>query len=106
MGQYGPSFEQENLKSSLQAEVAADQLCAWDANTRRFGLQSLGLLGPAAAEHVPAMAKLLEDEEPEAGMGMGRMGMGLLHSMFLLNTIQRKVSGTRWLLLCGYPLVI
>lgn len=47
------------------AEVAADQLCAWDANTRRFGLQSLGLLGPAAAEHVPAMAKLLEDEEPE-----------------------------------------
>ena len=63
----GPSFEAQ-ISPFLEAEAAAEQLCAWDANTRRFGLQSLALLGPAAAEHVPAMAKLLEDEEPEVGI--------------------------------------
>ncbi|CAK8994274.1 unnamed protein product [Durusdinium trenchii] len=62
------------------AERAADQLSAWDANTRRFALQSLGLLGPKASDHLPEMAKLLEDEEPEvrkaAAQACGRVGGG------------------------------
>jgi len=48
-----------------KAERAADQLCSWDSNTRRFALQSLGLLGPKAVDHLHAVAKLLDDEEPE-----------------------------------------
>ncbi|CAK9030503.1 Uncharacterized protein SCF082_LOCUS19230 [Durusdinium trenchii] len=63
-----------------RAERAADQLSAWDANTRRFALQSLGLLGPKASDHLPEMAKLLEDEEPEvrkaAAQACGRVGGG------------------------------
>ncbi|CAJ1419148.1 unnamed protein product [Effrenium voratum] len=49
-----------------EAQKAADQLGAWDASTRRFALQSLALLGAKAAEHGEEVAKLLEDEEPEA----------------------------------------
>ena len=63
-----------------EAQQASDQLSAWDAPTRRFGLQTLGLLGPAAVDQLPEMLRLLEDEDPEvrkaAAAAVGRVGGG------------------------------
>ena len=63
-----------------EAQQALDQLSAWDAATRRFGLQTLGLLGPAAFEQLPDMLRLLEDEDLEvrraAANAVGRVGGG------------------------------
>ena len=45
-------------------ESAADQLTSWDANTRKFSLQTLGLCGPSADVYSDQVAKCLDDEEP------------------------------------------
>ena len=57
-GGYAVDKEQEAMES------AADQLTSWDANTRRFSLQTLGLSGPAADTYSDQVAKCLDDEEP------------------------------------------
>eukprot|EP00930_Biecheleria_cincta_P045271 TRINITY_DN31204_c0_g1_i1.p1 TRINITY_DN31204_c0_g1~~TRINITY_DN31204_c0_g1_i1.p1 ORF type:complete len:549 (-),score=126.10 TRINITY_DN31204_c0_g1_i1:66-1637(-) len=68
----------EEVADDEAMQAMADQLTSWDHNTRKFGLQALGLQGPAAEDHVPEIAKLLRDEEWEvrkaAAAALGKIG--------------------------------